>query len=67
MTAITLRSLPGRRAHTGTANAPTHADDNEPSLRGTVIAGTLAIVSCFGGFLGWSLLAHLDSAIIAAG
>lgn len=67
MTAITLRSLPGRTTHAGTANAPTHADDNEPSLRGTVIAGTLAIASCFGGFLGWSLLAHLDSAIIAAG
>lgn len=41
--------------------------DAEPSLHGTVVAGTCAIVAFFGGLLGWSLFAQLDSAVIAAG
>ena len=39
----------------------------EPSLRGTAIAGALAVAIGFGGFLGWALLANLDSASIAPG
>jgi membrane fusion protein, type I secretion system len=41
--------------------------DAEPSLRGTVLAGLVTIAACFGGFVGWSLLADLDSAVIASG
>ena len=67
MTATALHSLPSRLFRPGTASSTSNPDDTEPSLRGAVLAGTLAIASCFGGFLGWSLLAHLDSAIIAAG
>ena len=39
----------------------------EPSLRTTVIAGLVTIAACFGGFVGWSLLATLDSAVVANG
>lgn len=39
----------------------------EPSLRGTAVAGLVTIVAFFGGFAGWSLLAKLDSAVIANG
>jgi HlyD family secretion protein len=46
---------------------PAAIADAEPSLRGTVVAGTCAIVAFFGGLLGWSLFAQLDSAVIAAG
>lgn len=42
-------------------------NDVEPSLRGTALAGLVTIVACFGGFAGWSLLADLDSAVIASG
>ena len=41
-------------------------NDVEPSLRGTALAGLVTIVACFGGFAGWSLLADLDSAVIAS-
>lgn len=41
--------------------------DVEPSLRGTALAGLVTIATCFGGFAGWSLLANLDSAVIAPG
>ena len=39
----------------------------EPSLRGTALAGALAVAIGFGGFLGWAFLANLDSAALAAG
>lgn len=41
--------------------------DVEPSLRATAIAGLVSIVAFFGAFLGWTLFAHLDSAVIAQG
>jgi HlyD family secretion protein len=43
------------------------ADEQEPSLRGIVTIGLLAILTCFGGFGAWSLLAKLDSAALATG
>ncbi|CAO3433729.1 HlyD family type I secretion periplasmic adaptor subunit [Azospirillum doebereinerae] len=39
----------------------------EPSLRGTALAGALAVVVGFGGFLAWGFTASLDSAALAAG
>ncbi|WP_448204561.1 HlyD family type I secretion periplasmic adaptor subunit [Azospirillum sp. sgz302134] len=39
----------------------------EPSLRGTALAGALAVAIGFGGFFGWAMLADLDSASIAPG
>ncbi|BAI74248.1 type I secretion membrane fusion protein (plasmid) [Azospirillum sp. B510] len=39
----------------------------EPSLRGTALAGTLAVLVGFGGFLLWGFTASLDSAALAAG
>ncbi|XKH37390.1 biotin/lipoyl-binding protein [Azospirillum doebereinerae] len=39
----------------------------EPSLRGTALAGALAVVVGFGGFLTWGFTASLDSAALAAG
>lgn len=39
----------------------------EPSLRNTALAGALAVLVGFGGFLGWACTADLDSAALAAG
>lgn len=39
----------------------------EPSLRGTALAGALAVLVGFGGFLTWGFTASLDSAALAAG
>lgn len=39
----------------------------EPSLRGTALAGALAVAIGFGGFFGWAFLADLDSAALAPG
>lgn len=39
----------------------------EPSLRGTAMAGALAVAIGFGGFFGWAILADLDSAALASG
>ncbi|CAO3357384.1 HlyD family type I secretion periplasmic adaptor subunit [Azospirillum melinis] len=39
----------------------------EPSLRGTAMAGALAVLVGFGGFLTWGFTASLDSAALAAG
>jgi HlyD family secretion protein len=41
--------------------------DVEPALRPTAIAGLIVIVAFFGGFLGWSLFARLDSAALSHG
>jgi HlyD family secretion protein len=38
-----------------------------PSLRGTVAAGLAIIGLFFGGFLGWSMFADIDSAVVAQG
>lgn len=46
---------------------PSLTPDEEPSLRRIVTVGLLTIVACFGGFGGWSMLAHLDSAALASG
>ena len=43
------------------------ADEPAPSLRGNVIAGTLAIAIGFGGFLLWGYTAELDSAAVGSG
>ncbi|WP_207478302.1 HlyD family type I secretion periplasmic adaptor subunit [Arenibaculum pallidiluteum] len=43
------------------------AEPPEPTLRRTALWGTVAVVIGFGGFLGWSLTAELDSAAIAQG
>ncbi len=40
---------------------------HEPSLRGTALAGALAVAIGFGGFFGWAFLADLDSAALAPG
>jgi HlyD family secretion protein len=48
----------------GLSASDTEAD---PSLRGAAAAGLVTIVAFFGGFAGWSLLANLDSAVIANG
>jgi len=39
----------------------------EPSLRGTVAAGLAMIGLFFGGFLGWTMFADLDSAVVSQG
>lgn len=39
----------------------------EPSLRNTALAGALAVLVGFGGFLTWGFTASLDSAALAAG
>lgn len=39
----------------------------EPSLRRVVVIGLAAIIACFGGLGGWSMLTHLDSAALAPG
>ena len=39
----------------------------EPSLRNTMLAGAMAVVVGFGGFLGWAFTAELSSAAIAQG
>ncbi|PWC32938.1 HlyD family type I secretion periplasmic adaptor subunit [Azospirillum sp. TSO35-2] len=39
----------------------------EPSLRNTALAGALAVLAGFGGFLVWGFTASLDSAALAAG
>lgn len=41
--------------------------ESTSSLRGPVIAGTVAVVLGFGGFLGWAFSADLDSASVATG
>ncbi|GGF66405.1 HlyD family type I secretion periplasmic adaptor subunit [Azorhizobium oxalatiphilum] len=41
--------------------------DTAASLRKPVIAGTLAVVLGFGGFLGWAFSADLDSASVVTG
>ena len=41
--------------------------DREPSLRVPVIAGVVAIVVGFGGFMSWAFSASLDSAAVASG
>ncbi len=41
--------------------------ESASSLRGPVIAGTVAVVLGFGGFLGWALSADLGSAAVATG
>lgn len=43
------------------------AEPPEPSLRGTALAGALAVAIGFGGFAGWAWTADLDSAAIATG
>ncbi|KAA0687725.1 HlyD family type I secretion periplasmic adaptor subunit [Azospirillum brasilense] len=40
---------------------------HEPTLRGTALAGALAVAVGFGGFFGWAFTASLDSAAIAPG
>ena len=55
-----------------TLSSPTHhvtiqIQDREPSLRATMLAGLMVILAAFGGFIGWGLLARLDSAAIAPG
>ncbi|PWC80860.1 type I secretion membrane fusion protein [Azospirillum sp. TSH100] len=47
--------------------APIDAVPAEPSLRGTALAGALAVLAGFGGFLTWGFAASLDSAALAAG
>jgi len=39
----------------------------DPSLRGTMMAGFIVIALFAGGFLGWSLFARLESAVMARG
>lgn len=39
----------------------------EPKLRSTIAAGLIVIVAFVGAFAGWSMLARLDSAVIAQG
>ncbi|MFX8203480.1 hypothetical protein ABTL17_19295, partial [Acinetobacter baumannii] len=39
----------------------------EPSLRNTAMAGAMAVLVGFGGFLTWGFTASLDSAALAAG
>jgi len=41
------------------------AERPEPSLRGTMLAGALAVAVGFGGFFGWAATADLDSAAVA--
>lgn len=43
------------------------AEPREPSLRNTMIAGTVAVLVGFGGFAGWAMTADLSSAAIAQG
>lgn len=43
------------------------AAEEEPSLRRIIVIGLVTIAACFGGFGGWALLAHLDSAALATG
>ncbi|EWY39654.1 hemolysin secretion protein D [Skermanella stibiiresistens SB22] len=43
------------------------AEPAEPSLRKTMIAGTVTVLVAFGGFLGWAMVADLSSASIATG
>jgi HlyD family secretion protein len=49
--------------HTGTFPVPLP----EPSLRTTVLAGFAVVALFAGAFLGWSLFAQLDSAVVARG
>lgn len=42
-------------------------DEPRPSLRTPLVAGSIAIILGFGGFLGWGFTANLDSAAIATG
>lgn len=46
---------------------PLDAVPAEPSLRGTAMAGALAVLVGFGGFLAWGFTANLDSAVVAVG
>jgi HlyD family secretion protein len=46
---------------------PSAAEEKMPSLRGNIVAGTLAIVLGFGGFFVWGYTVHLDSAAVATG
>src|SRR5689334_10324521 len=39
----------------------------EPSLRRIALAAAATVLVSFGGFLGWSLVAALDSAVVATG
>ena len=41
--------------------------ETSSSLRRPVIAGTVAVLLGFGGFLGWAFSADLDSAAVATG
>jgi len=59
--------MSSRTTHTD-ARAGTPARDlPEPSLRNTVIAGFVTVAIAFGGFIGWSSVAALESAAIAPG
>ncbi|MBP2298992.1 HlyD family type I secretion periplasmic adaptor subunit [Azospirillum picis] len=51
----------------GTWTATIDVAPAEPSLRNTALAGALAVLVGFGGFLGWACTASLDSAALAAG
>jgi HlyD family secretion protein len=41
--------------------------EREPSLRGPLIAGLVAVTVGFGGFMSWAFSASLDSAAVASG
>jgi HlyD family secretion protein len=68
-----MTSLPGnppaekQSPHSPTWTITLEALPAEPSLRNTMIAGVVAVVIGFGGFLGWALTADLSSAAIAQG
>jgi HlyD family secretion protein len=51
------------------AGVPASQDDQvrAPSLHGTVAAGLTIVALFFGGFLGWSMFADIDSAVVAQG
>ena len=45
----------------------TGAADDTPSLRATVVTGLAVVALFFGGLMGWTLFAQLNSAVIAQG